>query len=254
MQRYLNREAERTQVLREERHSRTELILGNTGIERLRNSRIAVFGIGGVGGYVVEGLVRSGIGSIDLIDNDEVCPSNLNRQIIALDTTMGMDKCEAMRNRIMDIDPSIRVKTHKCFFLPENAGDFDFKDYDYVVDAVDTMTAKIGLVMKCIEVNTPVICALGAGNKLDPSKLMIADIYETKVDPLARIMRHEMKRRGVKHLKCAYSTETPIETGGEDDTTLNKRRSTPGSAVFVPGAMGLLIASEVVRDITEVRI
>lgn len=237
--------------------ARTKLLLGQDGIDKLQASRVAVFGVGGVGGYVCEALVRSGIGTFDIIDNDKVCESNINRQIIATTKTIGRDKVEVMRERMQDINPDVTVNIHKCFFLPENADEFPFEEYDYVVDAVDTVTAKIALVMKCKEKNVPIISSMGAGNKLDASAFKVSDIYKTKVCPLAKVMRHELKKRGVKKLKVVYSEElplTPIKGGTnmceKEDSTIVKR-ATPGSVAFVPSVAGLIIAGEVVKDLTN---
>lgn len=224
-----------------EQFSRTELLLGSESMGRLANARVAVFGIGGVGGYVVEALVRSGIGSVDLIDSDTVCESNLNRQIIATRDTLGMQKVDAMKERIMQINPECKVTTHCCFYLPETADEFDFTQYDYVVDAVDTVTAKIELVMRAKECNVPIISSMGAGNKLNPADFEVADIYKTSVCPLAKVMRRELKKRGVKKLKVVYSKEEPI-----------KKCTPPGSTAFVPSVVGLIIASEVVKDIARI--
>ena len=231
--------------------SRTELLLGKEAMEKLGHSRVAVFGVGGVGGYVCEALVRSGVGAFDLIDDDKVCLTNLNRQIIV------------MRDRILEINPEADVRIHKCFFLPENADDFPFGEYDYIVDAVDTVTAKIELVMKAKEKDIPIISSMGAGNKLDGSQFKVADIYKTKVCPLAKVMRRELKKRGVKKLKVVYSEETPTRPiedmaiscrtncicppGAEHKCT--ERRDIPGSVAFVPSVAGLIIAGEVVKDL-----
>lgn len=237
--------------------ARTKLLLGQDGIDKLQASRVAVFGVGGVGGYVCEALVRSGIGTFDIIDNDKVCESNINRQIIATTKTIGRDKVDVMRERMQDINPDVTVNIHKCFFLPENADEFPFEEYDYVVDAMDTVTAKIALVMKCKEKNVPIISSMGAGNKLDASAFKVSDIYKTKVCPLAKVMRHELKKRGVKKLKVVYSEElplTPINDGTnvceKEDSTIVKR-ATPGSVAFVPSVAGLIIAGEVVKDLTN---
>ena len=237
--------------------ARTKLLLGQDGIDKLQASRVAVFGVGGVGGYVCEALVRSGIGTFDIIDNDKVCESNINRQIIATTKTIGRDKVDVMRERMQDINPDVTVNIHKCFFLPENADEFPFEEYDYVVDAVDTVTAKIALVMKCKEKNVPIISSMGAGNKLDASAFKVSDIYKTKVCPLAKVMRHELKKRGVKKLKVVYSEElplTPVNDGtnvcDKEDSTIVKR-ATPGSVAFVPSVAGLIIAGEVVKDLTN---
>ncbi len=245
--------------------SRTELLFGKEAMDKLQNSRVAVFGIGGVGGYVCEALVRSGVYHFDLIDDDQVCLTNLNRQIIATRKTVGQYKVDVMRERILEINPDADVSVHKCFFLPENADDFPFEEYDYVVDAVDTVTAKIELVMKAQEKGVPIISSMGAGNKLDPSAFRVADIYKTRVDPLARVMRREMKKRGVKKLKVVYSEEDPkrpIEDmavscrnhcicppGAQHKCT--ERRDIPGSTAFVPSVAGLIIAGEVIKDLTK---
>ncbi len=243
---------------------RFEMLIGADGLLKLRNARIAIFGLGGVGGYVAEALARSGIGSMDLIDNDRIVLSNINRQIIALHSTLGQTKVEAAAARIRDINPSIALKLYQSFYLPENRDQFDFKAYDYVVDCIDTVTAKLDLVMQCRAAGTPIICALGTGNKLDPAKLELSDISETSVCPLARIMRKELRRRGVEHLKVVYSREEPItplfQPEQEQNDALSpddpefyggQRRSVPGSSPFVPPAAGLLIASAVVRDILK---
>ena len=237
--------------------ARTKLLLGQDGIDKLQASKVAVFGVGGVGGYVCEALVRSGIGTFDIIDNDKVCESNINRQLIATTKTIGRDKVDVMRERMQDINPDVTVNIHKCFFLPENADEFPFEEYDYVVDAVDTVTAKIALVMKCKEKNVPIISSMGAGNKLDASAFKVSDIYKTKVCPLAKVMRHELKKRGVKKLKVVYSEElplTPVNDGTnvceKEDSTIVKR-ATPGSVAFVPSVAGLIIAGEVVKDLTN---
>ena len=245
--------------------SRTELLFGKEAMDKLQNSRVAVFGIGGVGGYVCEALVRSGVYHFDLIDDDQVCLTNLNRQIIATRKTVGQYKVDVMRERILEINPDADVSVHKCFFLPENADEFPFEEYDYVVDAVDTVTAKIELVMKAQEKGVPIISSMGAGNKLDPSAFKVADIYKTRVDPLARVMRREMKKRGIKKLKVVYSEEDPkrpIEDmavscrnncicppGAQHKCT--ERRDIPGSTAFVPSVAGLIIAGEVIKDLIK---
>ena len=244
--------------------SRTELLFGKEAMEKLAHSRVAVFGIGGVGGYVCEALVRSGVGAFDLIDDDKVCLTNLNRQIIATRSTIGKYKTDVMMERMKDINPDVEVRVHKCFFLPENADSFPFADYDYVVDAVDTVTAKISLVMKAQEAGVPIISSMGAGNKLDASAFRVADIYKTKVCPLAKVMRRELKKRGVKKLKVVYSEEQPtrpLEDMGISRRTncicppgakhkCTERRDIPGSTAFVPSVAGLIIAGEVVKDLT----
>ncbi len=243
--------------------SRTELLLGKEGMERLKNARVAVFGVGGVGGYVCEALVRSGVGSFDLIDDDKVCLTNLNRQIIATRSTVGKYKVDVMKERMLDINPDVQVETYKCFFLPENADDFPFAEYDYVVDAVDTVTAKIELVMKCQSMGVSIISSMGAGNKLDASAFQVADIYKTKMCPLAKVMRRELKKRGVKKLKVVYSEEKP--TRPIEDMAIScrthcicppgaahkctERRDIPGSVAFVPSVAGLIVAGEVVKDL-----
>ena len=234
----------------DEAFARTALLLGQEGMERLAQARVAVFGVGGVGGHVVEALARSGVGALDLIDNDQVCLSNLNRQIIATRATIGQYKVDAARDRIADISPSTQVRVYKTFYTPETAGQFDFTQYDYVVDAIDTVTGKLALVLQAQEAGVPIISSMGAGNKLDPTAFRVADIYQTSVCPLARVMRTELRRRGVKHLKVVYSTEpslTPLPAPAAEQTS---RRQTPGSTAFVPAVAGLIIAGEVVRDLT----
>ena len=246
--------------------SRTQLLLGPEAMEKLKNARVAVFGIGGVGGYVCEALVRSGVGAFDLVDDDKVCLTNLNRQIIATRKTVGKYKTDVMKERILEINPDAEVTVHKCFFLPENADTFPFEEYDYVVDAVDTVTAKIALVMKSQEVGVPIISSMGAGNKLDASAFRVADIYKTKVCPLAKVMRRELKKRGVKKLKVVYSEEhqpvRPLEDMSISCRThcicppgaarkCTERRDIPGSTAFVPSVAGLIIAGEVVKDLCK---
>ena len=246
--------------------SRTELLIGKEALERLSKAHVAVFGIGGVGGYVVEALVRSGIGNFDLIDDDKVCLTNLNRQIIATRDTIGRYKVEVMRERILSINSDAEVTTHRCFYLPENAQDFEFSSYDYVVDAVDTVTAKLEIVMRAKESNIPVISCMGVGNKLNPTQLEIADIYKTSVCPLAKVMRRELRKRGVDKLKVLYSKEEPITPLDDSEDTCREhcvcppgttrkctqRRAIPGSISFVPSAAGLIIASEVVKDLAGI--
>ena len=230
-----------------EQFSRSELLFGRQAMDVLARSRVAVFGIGGVGGYVCEALARGGVGAFDLIDSDRVSLTNLNRQIIATLDTVGRLKVDVMRERILSIDPQADVRTHACFFLPENADSFPFDDYDYVVDAVDTVSAKVALAVKCAQTGTPLISCMGAGNKLDPTAFQVADIYDTQVDPLARVMRRELRKRGVERLKVVYSREPPLRPlSGADDGG----RSCPGSASFVPPAAGLVLAGEVIRDLT----
>lgn len=239
--------------------SRTELLLGKSSMERLSKCCVAVFGIGGVGGYVCEALARSGIGVFDLIDDDKVCLTNINRQIIATSKTVGRYKTDVMRERILDINPDAVVNTYQCFFLPENASDFPFDKYDYVVDAIDTVTAKIELVMQCQKTGVPIISSMGAGNKLDPTKFRVADIFKTQMDPLAKVMRRELKKRGVKKLKVVYSEEEPVipvedmtesMADCESERPDSRRRSIPGSTAFVPSVAGLIIAGEVIKDLT----
>ncbi len=217
---------------------------------KLAASRVAVFGVGGVGGHVVEALARSGVGALDLIDNDRVAPSNINRQIVAVHSTIGMLKVEAAELRVRDIAPDCKVRTYPTFFMPETADEFDFTQYDYVVDAIDTVTGKIEIIMRAKAAGVPVISSMGAGNKVDPTAFEVADIYKTSVCPLARVMRREMKKRGVKSLKVVYSKEealTPIAGLCEDR---GLRRSTPGSNAFVPSVAGLIIAGEVIKELT----
>lgn len=234
-----------------EQFQRTEILLGHEALDRLALARVAVFGIGGVGGYVCEALARSGVGAFDLIDKDKVCLTNLNRQIIATHRTIGRDKADVMRERILEINPSAIVRVHPCFFLPENAGRFSFAEYDYVVDAVDTVTAKIELVLRAQEAGTPVISSMGAGNKLDAGAFRVADIYETKVCPLAKVMRRELRKRGVERLKVVYSEEEPLTPHTEPEEEGRAGRRTPGSVAFVPSVAGLMIAGEVVKDLTN---
>ncbi len=232
-----------------EQFSRTELLLGQEAMDRLRQSRVAVFGIGGVGGHVVEALARAGIGYLDLIDHDKVSMSNINRQIIATFDTVGMDKVDVMKERILSINPDARVETHRCFYLPENADMFDLQQYSYVVDAIDTVTAKIELVLRAKEAGVPVISCMGTGNKLNPMQLEIADIYQTSVCPLAKVMRRELRKRNVEKLKVLYSKEEPIK-----NYLSMQGRAIPGSVSFVPSAAGLIIASEVVKELSGFRL
>lgn len=235
--------------------ARTRLIYGDEGMEKLARARVAVFGLGGVGGHAAEALARSGIGALDLCDSDRVTESNRNRQILALRSTLGMLKTEAAAARIRDINPACVLRLYPIFYSPETAGQFDFREYDYVVDAVDTVSAKIGLVMQAKEAGTPIICSMGAGNKLDPSAFEAADLYDTAVDPLARVMRVELKKRGVKRLRVVYSKELPVtpREAVSEDPTGKRKRMTPGSNAFVPAAAGLLLAAEVVAGITGMR-
>ena len=228
--------------------ARSAAMLGEDAMTRLQSARVAVFGVGGVGGYVCEALVRSGIGTLDVFDKDDVSVTNLNRQIIALRSTVGQDKVSVLAARMRDINPDVVINEHKVFYLPDNADDFDLSQYDYVVDAVDTVAAAIELAVRCEQLNVPLIAAMGAGNKLDPSKLQIADVYKTSVCPLARAMRTTLRKKGVKRLTVAYSTEEPLRPVEAIDNG-GMRKDVPGSMAFVPSAMGLLIASHVVRQI-----
>ena len=249
-----------------ERFSRTQLLLGRSAMETLKSARVIVFGVGGVGGYVIEALARSGVGAIDIVDNDTVCMSNLNRQIIATTSTLGMYKVDAAEQRMLDINPDLKITKHRMFYLPETADRFDFSQYDYVVDAIDTVTGKIQIVMQAEEMHVPVISSMGAGNKMNPAQLEVADIYQTSVCPLAKVMRRELKKRGIKKLKVVYSKEpalTPLtesmdssecalsgnSTGDTDPVRPGKR--IPGSNAFVPSVAGLIIASEVVKDLVN---
>lgn len=233
-----------------EQFERTGLLLGEEAVALLQKKRVAVFGIGGVGGFTVEALVRSGVGAVDLIDKDEVSVTNINRQIIATHKTVGMPKVEVMRERISEINPDCKVRTHECFYLPETANQFSFSDYDYIVDAVDTVTAKLELAVQAKKAGTPIISSMGAGNKLDPSRFEVADISKTSVCPLARVMRRELKKRGITHLKVVYSKEEPLMP--KEQIAEEGRRMLPGSVAFVPSVAGLMIAGEVIRDLTGV--
>lgn len=234
-----------------EQFQRTSFLIGNEGIERLQNARVAVFGVGGVGGFVVEALVRSGIGEIDLIDNDTVCLSNLNRQIIATRSTIGKYKVDVMKERILDINPEVIVHTHKCFFLPETASQFDFSKYSYVIDAIDTVTGKLQIIEQAKNAGIPVISAMGAGNKMDPTKFVVTDIYKTSVCPLAKVMRKELRKRGIESLKVVYSTEKALTPNydSEKEIILSEKRAVPGSIAFIPSVAGLILAGEVVKDL-----
>ena len=245
--------------------SRTQLLLGSDNMERLANAKVAVFGIGGVGGYVVEALARSGVGSFVIVDDDKVCLTNINRQIIATRKTVGKYKVDVMTERILEINPDAKVEARKCFYLPETKDEFDFSKYDYVVDAVDTVTAKIQLVMEAKEAGVPIISSMGAGNKFDPTAFQVADIYKTSVCPLAKVMRRELKKRGIKKLKVVYSQEKP--TRPIEDMSIScrshcicppdaahkctERRDIPGSTAFVPSVVGLIIAGEVIKDLAR---
>lgn len=246
--------------------SRTQLLLGQDGMDRLANARVAVFGVGGVGGFTVEALARSGVGAIDLIDDDKVCLTNINRQIIALRSTVGKYKVDVAAERLRDINQNIQVNTYKTFYMPDIAHQFDFSQYDYVVDAIDTITGKLELVMQAHKAGTPIICSMGAGNKLDPTAFRVADIYKTSVDPLARVMRHELRKRGIKKLKVVYSEEPPMRPVDDMASSCRtncicppgaarkctERRDIPGSNAFVPSVVGLIIAGEVIKDLSGV--
>lgn len=231
-------------------YARTRLLLGDSGMEKLKNAKVAVFGLGGVGGYVVEALARSGVGHLELVDHDTVSLSNINRQILATHSTLGQPKAEAAKARVKDIDPDIQVTARNTFFGPDTAGEFDFSQYSYVVDAIDTVTGKLALVTAAQAAGVPIISSMGTGNKLDPTKFQIADITKTSVCPLARIMRKECAKRGIKHLKVLFSTEDPITPlGGSLEELPEGRRALPGSVAFVPSVAGLIIAGEVIKDI-----
>lgn len=239
-----------------ERFVRTEMLFGEVGMRRLSEAGVAVFGVGGVGGYVAEALARSGVGKIILVDDDKVCLSNINRQIVATSGTIGRYKTDVMKERILDINPEAAVQVYHCFYLPENAAEFDFTGYDYVVDAVDTVTAKIELVVRAQEAGTPIISSMGAGNKLDPTRFEVSDIYQTSVCPLAKVMRKELKSRGVKGLKVIYSKEavrSPIKMQTAEKPEQVNRREIPGSNAFVPSVAGLIIAGEVIKDLSGIR-
>ncbi len=231
-----------------EEFSRTAYVYGENAVSKLISAKVAVFGVGGVGGYACEALARSGIGEIDIFDKDTVSVSNINRQIIALHSTVGLDKVEVMRSRILDINPDCNVAAHNVFYLPENADDYDLSGYDYIVDAVDTVSAKLEIIERADRLGVPIISAMGAGNKTDPTQFKVADIYDTSVCPLARVVRHELKKRGIKKLKVVYSTEEPRKpTSGETEN----RKAIPGSLSFVPSVMGLIMAGEVINDIVN---
>ena len=248
-----------------DRFSRTKLLYGAEVMEKLASSRVAVFGIGGVGGYVVEALARSGIGALDLIDNDRICLSNINRQIIAAESTLGKYKVDVAAERVLDINPECRVKTYKTFFLPETQDEFDFREYNYVVDAIDTVTGKLAIIEKAKKAGIPVISSMGAGNKVKAALFEVADIYDTSVCPLAKVMRRECKKRGIASLKVVYSREKPLRPSGDSsigceqhsdcppgtDHPVEGRREIPGSTAFVPSVAGLIIAGEVVNDLAE---
>ena len=229
--------------------NREEMLLGKNALDVLKNSRVAIFGIGGVGGYAAEALVRAGIGELDFIDNDTVSLTNLNRQIVALHSTLEKFKVEVMKERALDINPDVKISAHKCFYLPENADKFDFAGYDYIIDAIDTVSGKIALIQQANKANTPIISAMGAGNKLDPLAFEVTDITKTKICPLAKVMRRELKKRGINHLKVVYSTEPPLKPAPTEEQT--SKRQTAGSVSFVPSVAGLLIAAEVIKDLLK---
>lgn len=230
-----------------ERFSRTEALFGTEAMAKLENSRVIIFGVGGVGGHATEALVRSGVGHITIVDFDKVEETNINRQLVALTSTIGKSKVEALKDRLIDINPELDINAIEKFYLPDNENEFDLSKYDYIVDAVDNMSAKISLVVRANELNVPIISAMGAGNKVEPTMLEVSDIYKTSVDPLAKILRHELRNRGIKKLKVVYSKEEPIKVDLKDE----KRRAIPGSTSFVPPTMGLIIASEVIKDLIK---
>ena len=233
-----------------EQFSRTEILLGEAAMEKLYRARVAVFGIGGVGGYTVEALARCGVGRLDLIDSDTVSISNINRQILATHATVGRLKVDVAKDRVLDINPNCVVRTYPCFFLPDTADQFDFTQYDYVVDAIDTVTGKLQLVERAVAAGTPIICSMGTGNKLDPAQFQVADISKTSVCPLARIMRKELKKRGIDHVKVVYSQEDALKpVGAEEEAARLGKRQIPGSTAFVPGTAGLILAGEVIKDL-----
>ena len=231
--------------------SRTELLLGADGMEKLKRARVAVFGIGGVGGYAVEALARAGIGALDLIDNDVISLTNINRQIIALHSTVGLPKTDVMAARVKDINPECEVRTYQTFYGPDTAEQFDFTQYDYIIDAIDTVTGKLALAVNAQKANTPIISSMGTGNKLDPTAFTVTDIYKTSFCPLARIMRKELRKRGIERLKVVYSEEEALTPEGVTEELPQGRRSIPGSVSFVPSAAGLILAGEVIKDIVN---
>ena len=228
--------------------SRTQLIFGEESIKKLNNSKVIVFGGGGVGGHLIEALARGGVGHIAIVDFDKIEESNINRQLVATHSTIGKSKVLVMKERLIDINPNIKVEAIEKFYLPDNKNEFDLSKYDYIVDAVDNMTAKIDLILTAAELNIPIISALGAGNKIDPTRLEVTDIYKTSVDPLAKILRHELRKRGIKYLKVVYSKEEPVKV---ETLQEEKRRAIPGSTSYYPPVMGLIIASEVIKDLIK---
>lgn len=235
-----------------EQYIRTERVIGTEALVKLHHARVAVFGLGGVGGNCVEALARAGIGTFDLIDDDEVVPSNLNRQAFALHSTIGMKKTDAARQRILDIDPDAVVHLYPMFYLPETADQIPFAEFDYIVDAIDTVTAKLDIIERAQTLGIPIISSMGTGNRLDPSRLSIKDVYETSGDPLARIMRHELRKRGIRSLTVCTSSELPVKPLESTEEPKGSRRSVPGSTSFVPPAAGILIASHVVKEIAQI--
>lgn len=233
----------------EQQFSRTALLLGEDALERIWHCKIALFGAGGVGGFAAEGLIRAGIGALDIFDDDTVNESNLNRQIIALHSTLGMAKVDALKARLNDISPNARIGANRMFYLPENASEVDFQQYDYILDCIDTVKAKIDLVVRANQFDVPIISAMGAGNKLDPTRFEVADVYETSICPLARVMRSALRKRNVRHLKVVYSRETPCKTSVPAQSDAPGRRSVPGSISFCPSVAGLIMAGEVIRDL-----
>lgn len=233
-----------------DKFSRQELIFGKDTTYKLKNSHVAVFGIGGVGSYCVESLVRSGIGAIDLIDNDKVSITNINRQLYATTKTIGMYKTDVAKQRCLEINPDLKINVYNTFFMPDTSDNFDFSKYDYIIDAIDTVTGKIELIMKANQNNVPIISSMGTGNKINPCMIEVSDIYKTSVCPLAKVMRHELKKRNIKKLKVVYSKENPITPQKSDEIT--QRRQIPGSCAFVPSCAGLIITSEVIKDLTNI--
>ena len=235
-----------------EQFSRTGILLGEEAVEKLQKSRVAVFGIGGVGGYTLEALARCGIGQLDLIDSDTVSVSNINRQILATHSSVGRLKVDVAKDRILDINPDCVVRTYPIFYLPETAAEFDFTQYDYIVDAIDTVTGKLQLVERAVAAGTPIICSMGTGNKLDPAAFMVSDISKTSMCPLARVIRKELKKRGINHLKVVYSQEEALTPDVDpEELARSGKRQIPGSVAFVPGAAGLILAGEVVKDLIK---
>ncbi len=234
-----------------EQFERTRLLLGDKAMVKLKNAKVAVFGVGGVGGHLAEALVRSGVGEIDLIDDDTVSITNLNRQAVAALSTVGKAKVDAMKERLLDINKDCKINTHRCFFTPENSREFDFSSYSYVADAIDTVTGKIEIVIKAQNSNTPVISSMGAGNKLDPTKFVVTDIYKTETCPLARVMRRELKKRDIKKLKVVYSTEPALSPLYCTDNSEHNKRQTPGSVAFIPSVAGLIMAGEIIKDLIK---